>query len=67
LGVAPLTNQPPITPYNPEKDFALYQVAGQMIHVKKGIAVIFFPSDLHMPSIGTPARKVRKVVFKARI
>lgn len=67
MGVLPLANQTPVQAYNEEKDFALYQVAGQMIHVKKGMFIIFFPTDLHMPCIGTPARKIRKLVMKARV
>lgn len=67
MGVLPLANQTPVQAYNEEKDFALYQVAGQMIHVKKGMFIIFFPTDLHMPCIGTPARKIRKLVLKARV
>lgn len=65
MGVAPLTNQVAIKDYDEEKDFALYQVAGQMLHVKRGMFVVFFPTDLHLPSIGTPPRNVRKVVMKA--
>lgn len=67
MGVTPLTNQTPHQKYDSEKDFALYQVAGQMLHVKRGMFVIFFPTDLHMPSIGTPSRKIRKVVMKAKV
>ncbi len=67
MGVVPLTYQTPSKPYDAEKDFALYQVAGQMIHVKTNMFVIFFPTDLHMPCIGTPPRKIRKVVMKAQI
>lgn len=67
MGYAPLTNQVPCQKYDAEKDFALYQIAGQMLHVKAGMFVIFFPSDLHMPSIGTPARKIRKIVMKAKV
>lgn len=67
MGIAPLTNQQPSQAYDEEKDFALYQVAGQMIHVKTGMFVVFFPSDLHMPCIGTPPRKIRKVVMKALV
>jgi YhcH/YjgK/YiaL family protein len=67
MGYAPLTNQTPYQDYDAEKDFALYQIAGQMLHVKRGMFVIFFPTDLHMPCIGTPPRKIRKVVMKARV
>ncbi|WFE68321.1 YhcH/YjgK/YiaL family protein [Thiomicrospira sp. R3] len=67
MGVAPLVNQTPVHAYNPDKDFALYQVSGQMFKVKAGMFVIFFPTDLHLPSIGMPAKHVRKLVMKARI
>jgi YhcH/YjgK/YiaL family protein len=67
MGIAPLTNQQPSQPYNDNEDYALYQIAGQMIHVKSGMFVIFFPTDLHMPCIGTPPRKIKKVVMKARV
>ncbi|UQB41402.1 YhcH/YjgK/YiaL family protein [Thiomicrospira microaerophila] len=67
MGFAPLSHQTPIQAYDPDRDFALYQVAGQMVKVKAGMFVIFFPTDLHLPSIGTPAKQVRKLVLKARI
>ncbi|WP_044411594.1 YhcH/YjgK/YiaL family protein [Thiomicrospira microaerophila] len=65
MGVAPLINQTPAQPYNNEKDFALYKVSGEMFKVKAGMFVVFFPTDIHLPSIGTPARQVRKIVMKA--
>lgn len=67
MAVAPLTEQQPVQAYNPEDDFALYDVKGQRFHLKTGMFVIFFPTDLHLPALGHSDKPVRKAVFKAKI
>lgn len=55
-------------PYQPERDFIMYADAADASHlrVSAGEAAIFYPSDVHMPSLrvdGTPVL-VRKSVLK---
>ena len=68
FGYTPLTGQPATTPYNPEKDFALYDIPEEemnYITLPAGQFIIFFPSDIHQPEIflHQPAL-VKKVVLK---
>ncbi len=68
FGYTPLTDQPAVTPYNPEKDVALYDIpeeAMNYITLPAGQFIIFFPSDIHQPEIflHQPAL-VKKVVVK---
>jgi len=68
FGYTPLTDQSATTPYNPEKDFALYDIpeeAMNYITLPAGQFIIFFPSDIHQPEIflHQPAL-VKKVVIK---
>ncbi len=68
FGYTPLTGQPVTTPYNPEKDFALYDIPEEemnYITLPAGQFIIFFPSDIHQPEIflHQPAL-VKKVVIK---
>jgi len=68
FGYTPLADQPATTPYNPEKDFALYDIpeeAMNYITLPAGQFIIFFPSDIHQPEIflHQPAL-VKKVVVK---
>lgn len=55
-------------PYAPERDLALYQDVGDAsrLRVTAGLAAIFFPPDVHMPSLQSPAGPslVRKAVVK---
>lgn len=53
--------------YNEEKDRAIYKGEGNFIIVEEGHFAIFFPSDIHMPSmaINIP-REVKKVVVKVK-
>ncbi|CAN5364504.1 YhcH/YjgK/YiaL family protein [soil metagenome] len=57
------------TPYNPEKDYVLYNGAeDQALVLRAGNFAIFWPHDGHKPScaVGAP-RQVRKVVMKVRV
>lgn len=68
FGYTPLTTQTATTPYNPEKDVALYSIEEENLNyltLTKGQFIIFFPSDIHQPEIFVhqPAL-VKKVVVK---
>jgi len=60
-------DQPVISEYDEEKDYALYGGASSLFRVDERMFAIFFPQDLHMPGIGDPAAEVRKVVVKVRV
>ena len=57
------------TDYDQEKDCQLFVAqTGQEVYLKEGIAAIFFPHDLHRPSIKvTETKQVKKAVFKIKI
>jgi YhcH/YjgK/YiaL family protein len=68
FGYTPLVDQPETTPYNPEKDVALYSIPEEMLNyitLPAGQFIIFFPSDIHQPEVflHQPAA-VKKVVIK---
>ncbi len=68
FGYAPLINQVATTPYNPEKDVALYTIPEEdlsYISLSSGQFVIFFPSDIHQPEVFSHQPDlVKKVVIK---
>lgn len=69
MGVKIFSGQTPTTPYDESKDAAFYQPDfDSLIKVKEGQFTIFFPHDLHMPSMktGSPS-KILKAVFKVKI
>ena len=71
FGYAPLTGQPATTPYDEEKDVALYSIATEdlsYITLRPGEFIIFFPSDIHQPQVYTHQPDlVRKVVVKVAL
>lgn len=68
FGYTPLTDQPEATPYNPEKDFALYSIPEEALNyitLPAGQFIIFFPSDIHQPEVYQHQPDVvKKVVIK---
>ncbi len=71
FGYTPLDGQATTTPYDPEKDVALYSIpegALSYIALGPGEFIVFFPSDIHQPEVyaGQPAR-VKKVVVKVAV
>ena len=58
------------TPYNPEKDIALYTCDGyrQSLDCEEGDFAIFYPQDIHKPGVKLwESRLVRKIVVKVRV
>jgi YhcH/YjgK/YiaL family protein len=54
--------------YNPEKDCTIYKGNGNFLTAEEGHFAIFFPSDIHMPSIAINIPKeVKKVVMKVKV
>ena len=66
IGYVPYREQQMISEYNAEGDYAFYAGTSSLIRLEQGMFAIFFPDDLHMPGIGYPDEKVRKVVVKIR-
>jgi YhcH/YjgK/YiaL family protein len=67
IGVTTLTNQTPIYT-DKEKDYSLYENNTSMIRLEEGTFTIFFPDDLHMPSVKSNENsEVKKIVVKVKI
>lgn len=68
MGVKIFIDQVPTTPYDDSKDAAFYKPQyDSLLKVKQGQFTIFFPHDLHMPSMKSgKAEKILKAVFKVR-
>jgi biofilm protein TabA len=58
-------------PYNPERDLIVYEdnTNAALLRVHPGEAAVFFPSDVHMPTMSVRATpvKVRKCVVKVPV
>jgi YhcH/YjgK/YiaL family protein len=71
FGYAPLTDQTASTPYNPERDVALYTIAEEdlsYITLPAGQFIIFFPGDIHQPEVFLhQPDPVKKVVLKVAV
>ena len=79
MGCAPINMMRVETPYDAEKDLEFFTGDGQFIGVDAGEFTIFFPHDVHMPSMSFPRgqgpfttdedgdRPVKKVVIKVRL
>lgn len=54
--------------YNCDDDYLLYSGSGQFLHLKKGMFLVFFPEDGHMPclAVNEPSA-VKKLVFKVAL
>ncbi|HEY0740602.1 MAG TPA: YhcH/YjgK/YiaL family protein [Chryseosolibacter sp.] len=69
MGVQTFANQTPTTAYDESRDAAFYKPEyDSLLKVKQGQFAIFFPHDLHMPSMQSGAiQKVLKAVFKVKV
>jgi len=67
IGYVPLTGQSMCSEYNEGGDYSFYIGTSSLIRIEQGMFAIFYPDDLHMPGIGAPGERVRKVVVKVRI
>jgi YhcH/YjgK/YiaL family protein len=67
IGYAPLVNQTPSIAYNPDKDVMFYAEPCTKVKLEPGLFSMFFPHDIHQPSImiDEPST-VKKVVVKIR-
>jgi YhcH/YjgK/YiaL family protein len=68
MGFAHQTNMAVIQEYNKVKDVMLLKGEGNYLIVDEKQFVIFFPTDVHMPSVAVNIPKpVKKVVVKVRV
>ena len=65
IGYAPLGDQAPTVPFDPDKDIGFYQGDASFVKVSAGMFAIFYPHDAHLPGrhLTVPA-PVKKVVLK---
>lgn len=68
MGVTVRTDQKPKKEYDADDDYMLFDEPYDIITVKAGMFVIFFPHDIHMPEITTSKpSNVKKAVIKVKI
>jgi biofilm protein TabA len=71
FGYTPLLDQVATTPYNPERDVALYSIGEEdlsYITLPAGQFIIFFPTDIHQPEVFLrQPDPVKKVVIKVAV
>jgi YhcH/YjgK/YiaL family protein len=68
FGYTPLKGQTPVKEYSEADDYMLFDEPASFTKLEPGLFAIFFPSDLHMPSVyDKVAENVRKIVIKVRI
>jgi YhcH/YjgK/YiaL family protein len=67
IGVAPLSGATVTKPYDSARDVANYNAEGKFYVAEPGTMYIFFPTDVHRPSIKVDGYDVvKKVVVKVR-
>ena len=66
MGYVPMSDQAVTAEYDDEKDVVFFEGSPLFVKLDKGMFVIFFPEDLHMPGIGDGG-PVRKIVIKVKI
>ncbi len=67
IGVSPVNEAKVTNEYNEKKEVANYTAEGKFYPATPGIFFIFFPSDVHRPSISPGGNKpVKKIVIKVK-
>lgn len=68
MGISSLDRVIVIDGYNADKDYAIYKGEGNFFIIEEGNFALFFPTDVHMPSIAINIPKeVKKVVVKVKV
>ena len=68
MGLAPLAAAREVKPYDEKKDVANYSTEGTYYTAAPGTYFLFFPSDVHRPSIRVEGYDtVKKIVLKIRV
>ncbi|HSU52098.1 MAG TPA: YhcH/YjgK/YiaL family protein [Segetibacter sp.] len=67
IGVAPIAEAKVTNEYNEKKEVANYTAEGKFYSAKPGTFFLFFPSDVHRPSVTPGGNKpVKKIVIKIK-
>ncbi|OCT13887.1 hypothetical protein A8709_17665 [Paenibacillus pectinilyticus] len=55
--------------YDSEQDYALYNPSPDeiLLQLKPGMFAVFFPNDIHRPSMGRPSSRIKKAVVKVHV
>ena len=65
MGYAPLEDQEVMVPYDVDKDLVFYHAEVSPVKVSEGMFAVFYPCDIHAPSMKIEESKpVKKVVIK---
>lgn len=64
IGYAAFCDQVETTPFDVEADVGFYAGDASLMPLDEGMFAIFYPDELHMPGIGEPFARARKVVLK---
>jgi YhcH/YjgK/YiaL family protein len=69
IGWAPIQQASITQAYDPQKDYAVFAAAGQLIALPAGSFAIFMPHDVHMPCVADHDQPlpVRKIVVKVPV
>lgn len=67
MGYALLGQQKATTEYNEDDDYTLYEGDASFVDFEEGMFAIFYPDDLHIPSLESKPSKVKKVVVKVLV
>ena len=68
MGYMPLVGQQSSEAYNPDKDIEFYQLPCNLVEVSEGMFAIFYPQDIHQPSVlKDSSAPVKKVVVKVLV
>lgn len=68
MGVTSLDKVIVLEQYKPYDDYGIYKGEGNFIIIDEGSFTVFFPTDVHMPSLALNIPKeVKKVVIKVRV
>ncbi|GAB6991474.1 NanQ anomerase/TabA/YiaL family protein [Paenibacillus pini] len=59
----------PVKAYDHEGDYAIYNPDASeiLLNLKPGMFAVFFPHDIHRPSMGQPLATIKKAVVKVHV
>jgi len=69
IGWSPMQQASITQPYDPQKDYAVFEAAGQLVELPAGSFAIFMPHDVYMPCVARNDQLslVRKIVVKVPV
>ncbi|MEG1394163.1 MAG: YhcH/YjgK/YiaL family protein [Clostridia bacterium] len=67
IGIAKVEDLTVATPYNSERDIALWKGEFTFLQLQKGDFVVLFPQEAHAPSLNVDSKPIKKAVLKVRM